>query len=666
MKKRKPQKTRPKIQHSSIAANAETENQKISDILYGETDFSRYLDLLIQYGKKYMILVAVKDTPCGSPQFTADLAVKLMHVGFTIPLHNKYRCSYAAINDAGKLVFEGISQTHPVRCEFNLDGIEISLESICFCTADGNFSRAKIIISGTNYAVNHRGISIVVFDKTIGSILDIVSFDTYAQSIPCIHLVDGKKTKEKFMKQHPEVTFISGLGVPFPENNRSEYERFVVENVIRFDNIIASNGTLRTPLDEYIDTPDGIREVLTSPLSYIGTDGARHCVDVSGKYLNIVNGHRLTIAQPENPKRVIYIVGHCNILGIGVRDCGTLASWLQVMLNEQASEQGFIVENYGLALLERDPCLDMTALLKTLPLKPGDIVIGYGGLAMAVPQSMMRPHNHGELFFDIWHYTEKCNQLIASEYLKTLQEHNYFSDTINMQAAKPIDEPQKKNYGFSPEMLAQLEQYKSTLAGFYEQQFGQLETPPKIGAIVMNCNPFTLGHRYLIEQCTKEVDFLMVFVVQEDKSFFPFEDRIDLVDKGTADLSNVGIIESGNFIISTQTFSFYFNKEALQDMVIDSSKDVTLFAREIAPSMHISVRFAGTEPFDRVTKQYNQTLSRILPQYGIEFKEIARTEIDGEAISASRVRALLEQRDWTAIAKLVPPTTLAYLQNKFK
>ena len=128
----------------------------------------------------------------------------------------------------------------------------------------------------------------------------------------------------------------------------------------------------------------------------------------------------------------------------------------------------------------------------------------------------------------------------------------------------------------------------------------------------------------------------------------------------------MGIVESGDFIIFTQTFSEYFNKMELQDMVVDSSKDVRLFAQEIAPAMHISIRFAGSEPFDRVTKQYNQTLLRILPQYGVEFLEIPRLELDGEAVSASRVRTLFEQKDWVSIGKLVPPTTLDYLQRMEK
>jgi [citrate (pro-3S)-lyase] ligase len=225
----------------------------------------------------------------------------------------------------------------------------------------------------------------------------------------------------------------------------------------------------------------------------------------------------------------------------------------------------------------------------------------------------------------------------------------------------PAPPPTERNYGLTPEQLVRLEEYKAVLAAFYEEQFGDRETPPKIGAIVMNCNPFTLGHRRLIEQCAGKVDFLIVFVVREDKSFFPFEDRMGLVDRGTEDLPNVGVIESGNFIISSLTFREYFNKSELQDKIVDSSNDVTLFAREIAPAAHISVRFAGSEPFDRVTKQYNDALAGILPRYGIAFEVIPRFELGGEAISASRVRDLLAKNKLEEIKKLVPKTTYDYL-----
>ena len=58
----------------------------------------------------------------------------------------------------------------------------------------------------------------------------------------------------------------------------------------------------------------------------------------------------------------------------------------------------------------------------------------------------------------------------------------------------------------------------------------------KIGAVIMNANPFTLGHRYLVEQAAASVDLLHVFVVSEDASLVPFSVRRQLVADGCADL----------------------------------------------------------------------------------------------------------------------------------
>ena len=219
----------------------------------------------------------------------------------------------------------------------------------------------------------------------------------------------------------------------------------------------------------------------------------------------------------------------------------------------------------------------------------------------------------------------------------------------------------KETYGFEGEELSELENYKKQLIDFYNEKFSIT-----IGSIVMNCSPFTLGHRYLIEQALKECDYLAVFVVQEDKSNFAFEDRLRLVSEGVADLPNVMVIPSGRFIISSLTFSEYFNKSELQEREIDTSNDILIFAKEIAPCLHITKRFAGEEPLDKVTKQYNESMKKILPEYGIQFVEIPRVKSDNdEVISASRVRKLLEQKDFVSIKKLVPESTYKYLIERF-
>lgn len=347
-------------------------------------------------------------------------------------------------------------------------------------------------------------------------------------------------------------------------------------------------------------------------------------------------------------------------MGIGVRDEGTLASQLQAVLNRCAAGEEFVVENYGFALDGRDEYAEMLSILKSLPLKAGDIVIGAGGGITSHNEKMdIRPYGYGELFFDDMHFTEEAHGLAAEGIFETLKENDFFKDYL---LAEPLIRPTTPtDYRLSEAQLSELDHYKQMLSQIYLN----IQDPQAVvGSIVMNCNPFTLGHRYLIEQCAKKCDILRVFVVQENKSFFPFDDRFRLVKEGCRDLENVYVLESGKFILSSLTFSEYFNKSSLQDRIVDSSEDVTFFAREIAPAAHIQVRFVGTELLDTVTNQYNRTLAAILPQYGIRFEEVPRLEECGEVISASKVRRLLEERKWDDIRKLVPDVTYSYLMEK--
>ncbi|MBQ6146244.1 MAG: [Clostridia bacterium] len=187
-----------------------------------------------------------------------------------------------------------------------------------------------------------------------------------------------------------------------------------------------------------------------------------------------------------------------------------------------------------------------------------------------------------------------------------------------------------------------------------------------VGAIVMNGNPFTLGHRYLIEQAAKRCDTLHVFVVEEDRSFFPAKDRLPLIREGTVDLTNVRVHLSGRYMISAATFPTYFLKENEDAAQIQSELDATLFAKRVAPALHITRRFVGEEPLDPVTARYNRALSAILPANDIEFIEVPRLRQGDAPISASRVRGLLSEKGLCSeVLSLVPPVTQKYLLERF-
>ena len=182
-------------------------------------------------------------------------------------------------------------------------------------------------------------------------------------------------------------------------------------------------------------------------------------------------------------------------------------------------------------------------------------------------------------------------------------------------------------------------------------------TTPLRGVVVMNCNPFTLGHRYLIEQAAKQVERLFVMVVREDCSLFAYAERKAMVEQGVAHLENVTVIDGSEYAISQATFPTYFLKRLDDAADTQMLLDLDLFRRHIAPALGTTVRFIGTEPTDQLTRRYNQLMHEVLA----DVRETARVEKKGNAVSASRVRKAMEQGDMSTIRQLVPPTTLPYI-----
>ena len=179
------------------------------------------------------------------------------------------------------------------------------------------------------------------------------------------------------------------------------------------------------------------------------------------------------------------------------------------------------------------------------------------------------------------------------------------------------------------------------------------------GCIVMNCNPFTLGHRYLVESASRMVEHLFVIVVREDRSAFSYQERKAMVTAGTADLKNVTVCDGSEYAISNTTFPTYFLKRLSDATDTQILLDLDLFRRHIAPALGAEVRFVGTEPTDELTRRYNELMMESLGKDHVV--EIPRLENGGVAVSASRVRRAMESYSLKEAAQLVPPTTLPYI-----
>lgn len=199
---------------------------------------------------------------------------------------------------------------------------------------------------------------------------------------------------------------------------------------------------------------------------------------------------------------------------------------------------------------------------------------------------------------------------------------------------------------------------------YYKKRFMTIESvdkEQKIGSIVVNCNPFTKGHRYLIEEACKKVDVLYIFVVEEDASEISFADRLNMVLIGTQDIKKVRVLPSGEYLISKKTFEQYFSKDNVTQ-VDDMGYDLHIFADVIAKELGITYRFVGEEPFDIVTRKYNEMMKKILPQSKIEVIEIPRKiGEDGQIISASRARKYIDEGNIKKVKVVLPEVIVKYL-----
>lgn len=180
-----------------------------------------------------------------------------------------------------------------------------------------------------------------------------------------------------------------------------------------------------------------------------------------------------------------------------------------------------------------------------------------------------------------------------------------------------------------------------------------------VGVIVMNCNPFTLGHRYLIERSSELVERLYVVVVREDCSMFSYSERKAMVSQGVKDLGNVVVVDGSDYAVSATTFPTYFLKRISDATDTQILLDLDIYLRHIAPALGANVRFVGSEPTDPLTRRYNELMRQQLGDDHI--CEIPRMEKYGSVVSASRVRRAIEANSlWQAI-ELVPSSTIPYI-----
>ncbi|SKC48323.1 [citrate (pro-3S)-lyase] ligase [Maledivibacter halophilus] len=260
----------------------------------------------------------------------------------------------------------------------------------------------------------------------------------------------------------------------------------------------------------------------------------------------------------------------------------------------------------------------------------------------------------------------KIFNILIGELIK-IQYHNGVNDIFVF--TKPSAQKSFENLGFYvvekiKNGVALMENRPDGLKKYLDRLSKDKRIGERISSIVMNGNPFTLGHRYLIEKVAGESDYLHIFVLSSEESSFPYEARKKMIIQGTKDIKNLIIHKGGDYIISNSTFPSYFIKEKTEAVKIHTILDLKIFGKYIASCLGINIRYVGHEPYCPITNEYNQTMKKILPKYGVMVEEIPRKAIEGRYISASRVRELIDKGKIEKIKSLVPKSTYDFLLSQ--
>lgn len=373
-------------------------------------------------------------------------------------------------------------------------------------------------------------------------------------------------------------------------------------------------------------------------------------------------GNRIVTDAPNEFMGTVWILGHCFFSGYAVEDKHTVASQIQKYINLS----GYKYRVVNLSCDGKELAL-YKLLEKNIVLN--DIVIVQSELYLKIKNIIYMDYDELDSYFDgkawFWntpsHMGHSGYEFMAKKIFKTIEP--VMHETKNIY-----------NYTFHLDINLEykIEEYikyvKSFLCknSFYQKIYNICEmsglggdnNKPKIGAVVMNCNPFTYGHQYLIETASRLVDLLYVFVVEENKSIFSFKDRFYMVKEGVKQYNNVVVIPSGSFMISSVTFPGYFMKDTPTGESYDDFLDLKIFAHYISPAFGIIARFVGEEPFDRVTAQYNCDMKVLLKEAGIDVIEIPRKKFSNSFISATKVREILKEKDYNLLKNYLPETTM--------
>lgn len=475
----------------------------------------------------------------------------------------------------------------------------------------------------------------------------------------CIKLLLYKRVYELVKSKYNNVYVlqvpINGMDCCWERTRPNYYMR---HNIFPENFVKDMYGDANYPIEKLLDDIAGC-EVVNVCDGYMKFQSNYH-----SEYFNTdIYGNREVSDVPLEYCGTIWLAGGCIFSGYAVEDNQTVASFLQSKINNEdlpyrvvnLSVDGAIGPWYLYQkILEQNVASNDIIILCEVTLREIEskiIKIDY--------EEIQKQFVDQTWYWDIPRHSsavvyEKVTDMIFDQIKGDLSNHTG-KYTFRVESSL-----ENQIHGYITDV-----KYRINRNSFYQMIYNsKCERDIKVGAIVMNCNPFTYGHQYLVEIASKLVDVLYLFVVEENRSIFPFDQRFYMVEEGVKQYQNVIVVPSGKFMISALTFPGYFMKDNPTRSCYDSFLDLKIFAHYVAPALGIKNRFVGCEPFDKVTAQYNHDMKIILQEQDIMVIEIPRKTVGNEVISATAVRKLLKKKNWEQLKQFVPESTLKVLVSQ--
>jgi [citrate (pro-3S)-lyase] ligase len=186
--------------------------------------------------------------------------------------------------------------------------------------------------------------------------------------------------------------------------------------------------------------------------------------------------------------------------------------------------------------------------------------------------------------------------------------------------------------------------------GLWEKQLVRdIGLPEGSSLVVLNANPFTTGHRYLVSIARKRSSHVLVLVIQgrpesggrgnhENTGIvFPFDERMGMTKAGLADMDGISVLPSGPYIISRDDFPQGFLSEEMGSVPAHAALDSMVICH-VCRALGIKSIFAGDEPRDEMSEIHLNALRTACAGSGIQLRVAERKRLGERYISSSMVR----------------------------